>query len=309
MRVAFAGVAHSHPFTDAVNLAARGAVPLGVWDADDGDRRRDFARRFGAPEFARLNDLLIAGPDVVVATPRTGRAVDVARACAQAGVPVFFNKTIAADAAGLMRWEALPPARRFTSSVLRFAPALGALADRTAGREVRAVEVLAQHDIAGFLDPARRWQDDPSGAGGTMINIGVHAWEMLDVVLPGAAADVAAATRVVGAVPTASELLATVHARVDAIPVSVTISGVAGPDRYAVRVWTDDGLDEIVLPDDLAGLGYLGTADAIVRFAAGDEPVDAARTGAVYRNALAAAQAARSRHDAAPADGGPSDAR
>lgn len=108
MRVAFAGVAHSHPFADAVNLAARGAHQAGVWDVDDPDRREDFATRFGAPVFAELTELLATRPDAVVATPRTPRAVEVALACARAGVPVFFNKTIAADAAGLAR---CPPAR------------------------------------------------------------------------------------------------------------------------------------------------------------------------------------------------------
>jgi len=293
MRVAYAGVAHSHPFVDAANLGARGALPAGVWDADDADRRREFAVRFGAPEVASLDDLLARRPDVVVATPRTPRAADVARACATARVPVFFNKTIAADAAGFARWRALPPAPRFTSSVLRFAPALTSFADALDGRRLRAVELHAQHDIAAFLERDRRWQDDPAGAGGTLVNIGVHAWEMLDVLIPGATAGVLSAVRTTGDAPTSSELLATVHARVGDLPVTATISGVGGADRYAARVWTDDGIHELVLPDDLDGLGYGGTADAIVRLARGEVAVDAARTAAVYRNALAAAQAAR----------------
>lgn len=293
MRVAYAGVAHSHPFVDAENLGARGALPVGVWDADDDARRRDFAARFAAPESADLPALLALRPDVVVATPRTPRAAEVALACAQAGVPVFFNKTIAMDAVSLARWRALPPAPRFTSSVLRFAPALIELRAATAGRPLRAVELIAQHDIAGFLQTDRRWQDDPAGAGGTLVNIGVHAWEMLDMLLPGATADILSATRVIGDVPTASELLATVHARVGDVPVTVTVSGVAGPDRYAARVWTDDGMHDLVLADDLDALGYGGTADAVVELAGGAVAVDPARTFAVYRNALTAARVAR----------------
>ncbi|GAA5207078.1 hypothetical protein [Microbacterium kyungheense] len=295
MRVAYAGVAHSHPFVDAANLRARGALAVGVWDADDGGRRREFAARFGAPEFARLDDLLARHPDVVVATPRTPRAADVAEACARAGVPAFFNKTIAADEAGLDRWRSLPPAPRFTSSVLRFSPALKAFAAALVGRRLRAVEVHAQHDIAAFLEGDRRWQDDPAGAGGTLVNIGIHAWELLDVLVPGATVDVMSAARVIGDVPTSSELRATVHARAGELPVTATVSGVAGADRYAVRVWTDDGIRGLVLPDDLDGLGYDATADAVVRLADGFVAVDAARTAAVYGNALAAARAARDR--------------
>jgi predicted dehydrogenase len=295
VRVAFAGVAHSHAFVDAVNLDARGAHAIGVWDADDPARRSDFARRFGTTEYAEIDELLAERPDVVVATPRTTRSAEVALACARAAVPVFFNKTIAADASSLARWAALPAAPRFTSSVLRFAPALRALAVTLADRPLRAIELHAQHDIAGFLAPDRRWQDDPAGAGGTMVNIGLHAWEMLDVIAPGTVVQVLSASRVIGASSTDSELLASVHARAGELPVSVTISGVGGVDRYAARVWTDDGIHELVLPDDLDGLGYGGTADAVVRLAGGLVPVDAARTAAVYGNTLAAAGVARDR--------------
>ncbi|MFE6996242.1 Gfo/Idh/MocA family oxidoreductase [Microbacterium sp. NPDC057659] len=291
MRVAFAGAAHSHPFADAANLAARGAQLIGMWDADDADRRDDFAARFPVPVFTGLPELLAERPDVVVATPRTPRAVDIALACAAADVPVFFNKTVAADAEGLARWEALPEAPRFTSSVLRFAPELVAFAGRLPSRP-RAIEVHAQHDIAGFLTAGRSWQDSPSGAGGTMVNIGVHAWEMLDVLLPGVTVEMLSATRVTTD-GTASELLATVHARADGIPVMLAISGVAGADRYAVRTWHDEGLRELVLPHDADGLGYGGVADAVLRLGAGTVPVDATRTSAVYRNAIAAADLAR----------------
>jgi predicted dehydrogenase len=293
MRVAFAGVAHSHPFSDAAGLVARGAEITGVWDRDDPERRRDFSARFGAPELPGLVDLLALNPDVVVATPRTSRAAEVAGACAAAGIPVFANKTIAADAAGLARWDALPAGARFTSSVLRFAPGLGTFATTLRGERVHAVEVHAQHDIAGFLAADRRWQDEPSGAGGTLVNIGVHAWEMLDVVLPGGRAEIRSAVRTTGGSRTASELLGSVHAVVDGIPVSVTIAGVGGADRYAVRVWTDRGMRELVLPDDADGLGYGATADAVCALARGVVPVDPSRTSAVYRNAIAAAEAAR----------------
>ncbi|MDQ4215111.1 hypothetical protein [Microbacterium capsulatum] len=293
MRVAFAGVAHSHPFADAAGLVARGAEVVGVWDEDDPARRIDFAERFAVPARAELGDLLALRPDVVVATPRTPRAAEVAFACAQAGIPAFVNKTVAADAAGLARWRALPPAPRFTSSVLRFAPALAAFAAALRGCRIHAIDVHAQHDIAGFLTAVRRWQDDPSGAGGTMLNIGLHAWEMLDVLVSGARAEILSAVRTTGGSATSSELLASVHALVGTIPVTVTIAGLAGPDRYAVRVWTDHGAQELVLPQDGDGLGYGATADAVLALARGIVPIDPERTAAVYRNAIAAAEEAR----------------
>ncbi|MGW8482477.1 hypothetical protein ACWGJP_05020 [Microbacterium sp. NPDC055903] len=306
MRIAFAGVAHSHPFSDAANLLARGAEPVGVWDGDDPVRRRLFADRFAVPEFDTLPALLAAGADAVVATPRTPRASDVAAACAAAGAPVFFNKTVAADAAGLAAWEAIAHPRLSTSSVLRFAPELVRFAAELVDVRLHAVEVHAQHDIAGFLVEGADWQDDPAGAGGTLVNVGVHAWEMVDVLLPGGRAEIRSAWRTRGDAPTASELVGGVHADIDGISVSVTISGVGGPDRYAVRVWTDEGIRALVLADDADALGYGGTADAIAALARGGAaPVDPRRTSAVYRNIIAAAEAARSRGLGRPCGPGP----
>ena len=101
------------------------------------------------------------------------------------------------------------------------------------------------------------------------------------------------ATRMAGDAPTSSELIATVHARAEDVAVTAIVSGVGGADRYGIRVWTDAGIHELVLPDDLDGLGYGGAADAVVQLARGVVAVDAARTAAVYRNTLAAARAAR----------------
>ncbi|WFR70909.1 hypothetical protein P9209_15815 [Prescottella defluvii] len=42
MRIGFAGVAHSHPFSDALSARSFGVDELAVWDPDDHSRRRDF---------------------------------------------------------------------------------------------------------------------------------------------------------------------------------------------------------------------------------------------------------------------------
>lgn len=294
VRVAFAGVAHSHPFADAENLRARGARLLSLWDPDDPAAANEFRRRFGVAARPDLDALLEERPDVVVATVRTPRAAHVSRVCTRARIPAFFNKTVAADERGLACWSAAAGAPRFTTSVLRFAPALLELARELRDVRVRAVDIVAQHDISAFLQPGRRWQDDPRGAGGTLVNIGIHAWEMLDVLLPGARARVLSATATKGTVPTASELLATVHAEVGETALAVTVSGVAGPDCYAVRALTDDGLRHVRLGTDPPALGYHGAADGILRLARTREPAVAeSRTRAVYDNALAAARVAR----------------
>lgn len=293
VRVAFAGVAHSHPFVDAVNLSSRDAELVGVWDEDDPERRDAFAGDFRTPMLSELAALLALRPDVVVATPRTARAAEIARACSLTGIPVFANKTVAAGRASLGAWLSAAPGTSFTTSVLRFAPDIIALAADLAPTPPRAIDIFVQHDIAGFLAPARRWQDDPGAGGGTLLTIGIHAWEVLDVLMPGAKVDVLSA-RVVGSDASASELLGSIHACVGSVPVTITASGVAGPDRYSVRIVTDEGVREVILADDGDALGYAGTADAVLRLAAGELPIAPERTAAVYTNAIVAAEAARS---------------
>jgi predicted dehydrogenase len=305
--VAFAGAAHSHPIADAANLSARGATVTGVWEADDAGRRRDFATRFGATEHDTLEQLLADRPDLVVATPRTPRAPEVLAACSAAGIPVFFNKTVAVSVGALTTFDAAAAsgARVASSSVLRFAPAVVAFAAGLAGSRVRAVEVIAQHDIAGFLVPERSWQDDPAGGGGTLLSIGVHAVDLVDAVLPGGDAALAEATLVdahatAGDLATRSEAVAVVRAETaGGIPVTATVSGVPGPDRYAMRVVADDGLHELALGEG-DDLGYAGLADALLAFATGGpSPVPWHRTSTGYRLLLAAAVRTRGMEDVA----------
>ncbi|MGM7670837.1 hypothetical protein [Microbacterium sp. A93] len=295
VRVAFAGAAHSHAFSDARNLRARGAEILGVWDADDPGPLVQFAAEFGVPEHLSLASLLGQQPDLIVATVRTPRAVSVSRAITAAGVPSFFNKTIASSRAALDDWLAIDDPRRFTSSVLRFAPRLAEFADAVRPQRLRALDVRAQHDISGLLSGDRSWQDALNGAGGTLVNFGVHAWEMIEVLLPGERAEILSGTATREGLLTASEAIGTVRGRIGEVALIVTVSGVGASDVYAVRAVTDAGTSSIELPIDAAQLGYHGAADAMLRLARGaDAAVTAPHTAVVYENVLAAAATARS---------------
>lgn len=294
IRVAFAGAAHSHPFADAENLRERGARLVSLWDEDDASMAAEFRRRFSVPERPSLEALLEDEPDVVVATVRTPRAAAVSRALKDAGIPAFFNKTVAADHRGLAAWTAEAGAPRFTTSVLRFAPALTRFVDVLGGVQVHALDIIAQHDITGFLHAHRRWQDDPAGAGGTLVNIGIHAWEMLDVLIPGTRADMFSGWAIRGRSATASELAGTVRAAAGDTTVSVMVSGAPGPDRYAVRALTEHGYRTLELAIDPHSLGYGVVADYILALACDRVvPVTEARSHAVYSNTLDAAQVAR----------------
>ncbi len=318
LRVAFAGLAHSHPYTDAENLRAQGALVVAVHDADAGVAAA-FGERFGAAVAPSPDALAEVGADLVIATPRWDEAVSILRAVTgpDASAPVFLNKTVAATPAQVSAFSAAVADARVavgTSSVLRFAPGVVMLAeqvaaDRAAGAEVLAVRVHAQHDAAAFRLPGREWQDDPERGGGTLVTVGVHAWEMVDAVLPGAVlAAPAGATRRITGSGTRSEDVGVVCGLLEApraesaapgaerIPVQALITGVPGPDAYRIEVVTSAGVRTADLDVDDANeaLGFAGLVRAL-RVAAprGRTVAPWSAAEAVVRNTVAAALAAR----------------
>lgn len=314
IRIAFAGLAHSHPVSDASNLArlrhAGSPVEVvGVFDSDAA-LAAAFAARFGceiAPALAALAD---TRPDLVILTARPHETAPFVRELlATTGALVFANKVVAGTAAQLAAWEAAIAGdqdRVGTSSVLRFAPALRALAARVAGSEVWGVRVLAPHDIEMFLAPDRAWQDDPARGGGTLVTAGIHAWEMLDAVLPGAelAGDVSGWTHRSPGSRSASEEVAQLAGTL-AVPdrrdvqFGITVTGTPGPERYAIDVFTATGTLSVSLefPHPHDSLGFAELAAALVDNTQGGRataPWDSAR--AVATNTIRAAQALRGTH-------------
>lgn len=307
LRVAFAGLAHSHPSTDAANVRALGAEVVAVHDTD-AHASAEFALRFGGAAVGSAQELRALRPDLVIATPRPQEIVPLLRALSpDAGdAPVFLNKVIAATIGQLAARDRAIAAGRSavgTSSPLRFAPALTAFAAQVAAAEVLSIRVRAQHDNAAFQLPGRAWQDDPQLGGGTLVTVGVHAWEMLDVVLPGAELRAARGwTRRSTGSTTRSEDAAGVSGllrvagRADEVPVEVLVSGVPGPDAYAVELVTASGIRSVVLPmeDPNESLGFHGLVGALLGAAARGEvvaPWSRART--VVANTIRAAESAR----------------
>src|SRR5699024_1787928 len=190
---------------------------------------------------------------------------------------VFFNKVIAATDAHLAEWQeavSSAPERVGTSSVLRFAPAIAALAERISDVEVWSIRVLAQHDIDMFLAPDRRWQDDPTVGGGTLVTVGLHAWEMIGRLLPDAVLD-SGVTGWIQRSPqarTQSEQTAQMSGTLRLldgrrVPYSVLVAGVPGPEVYAIDVLTSNGMRSVRLssssPEE--SLGFKELAVALLR--------------------------------------------
>lgn len=308
VRVGLVGAAHAHAAIDARNLRSLGAELVGVVDHDDSARFADLAHTVGVEPLPDIAALAARAPDVVVVTPRTRRVSQLLATLLSEldeGTRVFVNKVAAATQTQLAALDAVAAsfgASRFgTGSVLAFAPAIRSLAARIADREVLGLTVVVHHDAAAFRTPERAWQDDPVDGGGTLLSVGTHAWQLVDAVLPGAVlAGVTGTVRSVAPAAHRSEdvgVISGVLAQGSAeIPVQVTVSGLPGPDLYAVEVFTDAGVDGARLTDRDAGveLGFLEFAEALLAATTHARtllPWSSSRV--VVTNAIAAAAAAR----------------
>ncbi|WP_228002809.1 hypothetical protein [Nocardia australiensis] len=300
MRIGFAGVAHSHPFSDARNARALGVEELAVWDPDDRLRRGRFVHEWCAVEHDSLAGLLDWRPDVVIVTPRPHRVATVVASVLDHGGVCFLNKVPAANPAGLADLDSAIGDRteRFlTASVLRFAPAVRALAADLDGLEPIAAHVSVRHGIDAFTTPERRWQDDPNDGGGTAISMGLHAWEMLDAILDRAMTPLGGVTARLPDSRTISENTAAFHAvTADGVPVTVDVVGAGSGESYEVTVHTESDVHRMTLDgaDHYRTLGYLDCLRAVLAMADGaPAPVTWPRSRAIIETTLSAAQLAR----------------
>ncbi|MYS87679.1 Gfo/Idh/MocA family protein [Embleya scabrispora] len=300
MRLAFAGFAHSHPFTDAGVARDLGVRRIDGWDAGEPERFAAFRERHECEPAESLAELLGRRPDAVVVTVRPALIADTVARVLRAGVPCFVNKPAAASAAALAELDRAVAGyeeRFLTTSVLRFAPAVTELAERIAGRRVLSARALVRHDIAGFLTPERAWQDDPAEGGGTLVSLGLHGAELLDAAA-GPGARVLAATGSVLVHPTtrSEDVGAILLGWPDGRVGTIEVAGVGGDEVYEVAVQTEDGVETARLggTDWQEALGYRATMRAVLAMAAGDpSPVPWPRTRAVLTCATTAATLSR----------------
>lgn len=270
MRIVLAGLATSHPYTDARTLTRH--AELVVWEPDP-ERLRRFTDEHPAAKVAgSLGEALATGPDGVVLTvPNPGVPEALARVL-ETGVPCFVNKPAVASRAQLDALDRLDIHDRVLSgSVLRFAPAFaGTTVDPG---EVLAVRATVRHDVGLWAGGYNAWQDTPGEGGGTMVTMGVHGVELLvallgpDVRLVGAAG---AKRHYEGLRSEDTGVMALRWG--SGITGTVEIIGVSDDESYSVTVHRRGGSDTIVIEggdDPVKGLGYEGTIEAFLSMVRG----------------------------------------
>ncbi|MGV9763660.1 Gfo/Idh/MocA family protein [Micromonospora tulbaghiae] len=294
MRIAIAGLATSHPYTDARTLRAdAAAAELVVWEPDPQRLARFRAEQPDAVVVPDLAALLATAPDGVVLTVPTSGVPEALARILDRKLPCFVNKPAAATREQLDRLESVvtrAPELVLTSSVLRFAPAFAAF--DVPREEVLAVRATVRHDVGLWATGYNPWQDDPGVGGGTLVMMGLHGVELLVALL-------GPAVRLVGAAATVRRHhglrsedtgLLTVQWD-DGVPGTVEVLGVSQGESYEVTVYTAAGERRVVLRGGADELGYRATVDAFLDMVAGaPAPVPWEQTRAVLE-ILASARA------------------
>ncbi|MCT2583110.1 Gfo/Idh/MocA family protein [Actinophytocola gossypii] len=285
MRIALAGLATSHPFTDAGTLA--GHAELVAWE-DDPERRARFQAEHPTARFTRdLTELLATEPDGVVLTVPTPGLADALALVLAADLPCLVNKPAAATPEQLRRIDgvaAVAPHRVMSTSVLRFAPAFR---DWSVDRDdVLAVRATVRHDVSLWASGYNPWQDDPAAGGGTLVTMGIHGLELL-VSLLGPEVRLAGVTTALrqhtGLRSEDTAVLALSWD--DGVPGTVEVIGATDVESYTVAVHTRAGVATTVIepgPDPVEGLGYRATIEAFLDLVrTGTSPVPWTQTRAI----------------------------
>ncbi|MEU1725288.1 Gfo/Idh/MocA family oxidoreductase [Nonomuraea sp. NPDC005692] len=283
MRIALAGLATSHPYTDARTLARH--AELAVWEPD-AERLRRFTEEHPEAKVAGdLDELLAADPDGVVLTLPNPRVPAALERMLETGVPCFVNKPAAATREQLDALRRLPVHDRVMSgSVLRFAPAFAEV--RADAQDVLSVRATVRHDVGQWADGHNAWQDTPGEGGGTMVTMGIHGVEPLvallgpDVRLVGAAG-ARRHYRTLRSEDTGVLALQWANGTVG----TVEILGVSDDNAYTVTLHGRHGSESVVIesgPDPVHNLGYVRTMEAFLSMVrGGPSPVPWAETIAI----------------------------
>ena len=179
MRFAVIGLTLSHPYAFAEILTQRGHSISAVWDYDPG-RAAEFGARFGAPvaatPAAAMGQGAGAAPDGVIITSYTSDHFAHARLALEAGIPAYIDKLLTLTPAEAEALVAIGTPF-LTGSALRFMPGVAEAAVGI-GRPLTA-RAEVYHGLKAYLQPGSTWQDDPARSGGVLMNMGIHAIDLL----------------------------------------------------------------------------------------------------------------------------------
>lgn len=187
-RIGIIGLGLKNPYTYAPILKLQGAKPTCVWDTY-AENARDYAKTFDCTPVEDLDDFPTDDVDGVIIESINSEHLKLAKGFVERGIPAFIEKPMSNDPQEVFSFlDEFPDAPLFSASPLRFSPAYQEMQREIYGKQqdtIRLCKVSVYHTMAHFLaDEQKIWHDKPSQGGGMLIDIGIHAIELLNMFMP-----------------------------------------------------------------------------------------------------------------------------
>lgn len=184
-KIGIIGLGLKNPYTYAPILKLLDAKPTCVWDTYE-NSAQDYAKRFDCALIQDINNFPMDEVDGVIIESINSEHLSLARRFVTQGIPTFIEKPMSNDPNEVFNFlDEFPTAPYFSASPLRFSPTYLELRNGIYGRrhdDIRLCKVSIYHTMAHFLANEQKiWHDKPSEGGGMLIDIGIHAIELMNM--------------------------------------------------------------------------------------------------------------------------------
>ena len=184
-QIGVVGLGLQNPYNYAPILEQLGAKVAYVWDYTQANAAK-YADTFGCEVVSDVD--AFPAVDGVLIDSRNCDHILLASPFIERNIPVYIEKPLAHSVKEAQTFLAQIEGKRvFSASPLRFAPSYLKMRDdiRSSGERVLRCQVTVYHTMKYFLEnPVKRWHDCPEQSGGMLVDIGIHAVELLNMFMP-----------------------------------------------------------------------------------------------------------------------------
>lgn len=184
-KIGIVGLGLKNPYTYAPILKEKGAQVVAVYDTFP-ELVKEYAKTFACAEVYDITKY--PHVDGVIISSINNQHTELASYFLSRDIPVFIEKPLSHNVdEALLFIDQHKEKPWFSASPLRFSPVYVQMekdihADENA---VQYCRVAVFHTMDHFMkDSRKRWHDDPEKGGGMLIDIGIHAIELLNLVMP-----------------------------------------------------------------------------------------------------------------------------
>ncbi len=182
-RIGIVGLGLKNPYTYAKLLKGCGAEVVAVYD-DYPELVTEYAADFGCKAVFNLDEYP-CDVDGVIIDSINSRHLELALYFISKDIPVFIDKPLSNDPDEAIEFiKKFDKCVWFSASPLRFSPLYQKMVlDLIAsGRSLQYIRTAVFHTMEHFMKKEdKKWHDDPSQGGGMLVDIGIHAIELLNM--------------------------------------------------------------------------------------------------------------------------------